>query len=70
MNGDPLEDEEDYTVATNGFLAEGGDFFQDFVEGIDRRNTGIILRQAVTDYISSRTPIYLRSDSVRRWEER
>jgi len=70
VDGDPLEDEEDYTVATNGFLAEGGDFFQDFVEGIDRRNTGIILRQAVTDYISSHTPIYLRSDSVRRWEER
>jgi len=70
VDGDPLEDEEDYTVATNGFLAEGGDFFQDFVEGIDRRNTGIILRQAVTDYISSHTPIYLRSDSVRRWLDR
>jgi len=70
VDGDPLEDEEDYTVATNGFLAEGGDFFQDFVEGIERQNTGIILRQAVTDYISSHTPIYLKSDSVRRWLDR
>ena len=70
VDGDPLEDEAGYTIATNGFLADGGDFFQSFKAGTNRRDTGILLRQAVTDYISTHTPIYLRSDSVRRWVSR
>jgi 2',3'-cyclic-nucleotide 2'-phosphodiesterase (5'-nucleotidase family) len=70
IDGEPLEDKKDYTVATNGFLAEGGDFFESFKDGSRRRDTGILLRDATMEYIRSHAPIYLKSDAERRWVDR
>jgi len=67
IDGDPMEDEENYTVATNGFLADGGDFFQSFKNGTGRRDTGILQRDATMEYIRAHTPIYLKSDAEQRW---
>lgn len=54
---DELRDTRRYTVATNGFLAGGGDGFGVFTEGTGRRDTGIVLREAFGDYVRRHTPL-------------
>ncbi|MDP8215429.1 MAG: bifunctional UDP-sugar hydrolase/5'-nucleotidase [Candidatus Euphemobacter frigidus] len=67
IGGKALEDRTRYIVATNEFLAGGGDYFQAFRKGENRRDTGILLRKAVGDYIREHGPIYPRHISSHRW---
>lgn len=47
----------EYTVVTNSYLAMGGDSYTTFLQGVDARNTGVIDRDALADYIRARSPI-------------
>ncbi len=67
---DQLEDGTRYTVATNGFLAGGGDYFSTFSGGETPRDTGILLRDAFIDYIKDHTPLYPVAFTRDRWVER
>lgn len=70
IKGEPLREEKDYSVAANGFLAAGGDYFRTFQEGKSRRDTGILLREALSSFISDHTPLYRRDYlRPRRWRE-
>ncbi len=70
IDGDPLEETVYYRQATNVFLAGGGDSFPVFREGRARRDSGVILRNAVADYISLNTPLYPGFAPAGRWIER
>ena len=59
--GKPLDDEASYRVATNDFLAAGGDRFEVFKHGSDF-STGQSLREAVVDYIRENSPIKARAE--------
>jgi len=58
IGGKKAEDSTLYSVATNGFLAEGGDGFETFKEGRGVHDTGILLRQSFLNYIRRRSPLY------------
>ncbi|MFH1038378.1 MAG: bifunctional UDP-sugar hydrolase/5'-nucleotidase [PVC group bacterium] len=70
IGGNPLDDASRYTVATNGFLAGGGDYFSTFSRGEAPRDTGILLREAVSTYIRNHTPLYPANFSRDRWVKR
>lgn len=59
--GSPLDDGRTYKVATNSFLAGGGDKFADFKEGTDRRILGS-LRAAVEKWIEKKSPVSYRTE--------
>nr|WP_257786415.1 5'-nucleotidase [Clostridium formicaceticum] len=46
-NGDALDLEKKYKVATSDYLADGGDFFSEFQRGCNRRTSNIIIREAI-----------------------
>ncbi len=56
IGGEPAEDSREYTVATNGFLAGGGDYFDAFARGRAATETGILLRDAFLDYLRGHSP--------------
>lgn len=56
IGGEPAEDSREYTVATNGFLAGGGDYFDAFTRGRAAAETGILLRDAFSDYLRGHSP--------------
>lgn len=51
INGRPITPNEYYLVATNDFLAYGGDGYGMIGEGRKKKNTGLMLEQVVVDYI-------------------
>lgn len=51
VNGRPINQNEYYTVATNDFLAFGGDGYDMIATGRKRKGTGLMLHQVVIDYI-------------------
>ncbi|HEX4998356.1 MAG TPA: bifunctional UDP-sugar hydrolase/5'-nucleotidase [Terriglobia bacterium] len=50
-NGDPIMDTRIYSVATNDFLVAGGDGFGELGRGTDISDTGIPVRDVLTDYV-------------------
>jgi len=66
IGGTPAEDGREYTVATNGFLAGGGDYFSAFTRGRNAKETGILLRDAFSDYLKARSPFYSQEFSPSR----
>jgi len=44
-------------VATNSFLAKGGDSYATFLEGRDVKDTGILDRDALAEHLSARSPL-------------
>jgi 2',3'-cyclic-nucleotide 2'-phosphodiesterase (5'-nucleotidase family) len=52
--GKPLDDAATYRVATNSFLAWGGDGFTTFKRGMNRRNSGVLLRDAMAEDLRRR----------------
>lgn len=44
-----------YRIATNSFLADGGDLFDTFARGADRRDDGRNMRDVVRDYLKTIT---------------
>ena len=53
-NGEPISPAKLYLVATNDFMANGGDRFTVFKEGTKIKNTQILLRDAVISWIEAR----------------
>ena len=52
LNGKPIDDQTTYRVATNNFLAPGGDGFTDFTAGTNKQvHGGYNLSDAVIDYL-------------------
>ena len=47
----PLDPERVYSVATNSFLAGGGDLYSTFTEVSEQADSGLLLSQMVTDYL-------------------
>jgi 2',3'-cyclic-nucleotide 2'-phosphodiesterase (5'-nucleotidase family) len=69
IGGKPIEYEREYTLAVTDYLAEGNSGY-DLLTTItpDRINyTGILLRQAMIDYIKANSPIVPKTDG--RWRE-
>lgn len=61
VEGTPLNDVRVYKVATNSFLAGGGDKFADFKDGTDRQILGS-LRAAVERWIEANSPVSRRAE--------
>ena len=54
LNGKPIEDATVYHIATQSFLADGGDGFTTFTEGKSRNTTGgYYVSNAVIDYFKA-----------------
>ena len=51
VNGCPIDENEYYTVATNDFLASGGDGYEMLASGRKKKDTGRMIRQVIIDYI-------------------
>jgi 5'-nucleotidase / UDP-sugar diphosphatase len=51
VNGRTLNADEYYTVATNDFLAFGGDDYNMIANGRKKKNTGFMLQEVVLDYL-------------------
>ena len=52
INGNPLDDNQRYRVATNSYLAAGGDGYSMFTDAVDYYDTSLMQRDACIDYIS------------------
>jgi 5'-nucleotidase len=55
--GKPLEDARTYRVATNSFLAAGGDGFETFRRGRNPANAGVLIRDALAKDLLERSPV-------------
>jgi len=53
VGGRPLDEERTYTVATNSFLAQGGDLYTTFLEGRDAKDNQILLSRVVIEHLRS-----------------
>jgi 2',3'-cyclic-nucleotide 2'-phosphodiesterase (5'-nucleotidase family) len=67
INGEPLNPDQDYKVAMTDYLAEGnsGLSILETIPEKDIDRTGIILREAVTQYVAKETPLKIKNDG--RW---
>jgi len=52
-----------YKVATNNFLASGGDGYRVFAEGKNLLETGYLLSDAIAEYISASSPIQVTTEN-------
>jgi 5'-nucleotidase len=52
-----IDPEKEYSVATNSFLAGGGDGFLTFREGADIKDSGIKLLDATIEYFKNNSPV-------------
>ncbi|GAA3573098.1 ExeM/NucH family extracellular endonuclease [Microlunatus spumicola] len=57
VDGKPIDPAATYRVATNSFLAAGGDNFRVFGEGKNSKDTGLSDLDSWTDYIKAETPV-------------
>ncbi|MFW2513218.1 5'-nucleotidase C-terminal domain-containing protein [Demequina sp. SO4-13] len=53
LNDEPIDLDEVYTVATNSFLASGGDNFSTFTEGADVQDTARVDRDIMVSYMEA-----------------
>lgn len=51
VGGEPLDEDRVYRIATNSFLAAGGDLYQAFLDGRDAEDSGILLSSLVMNYL-------------------
>ena len=61
-DGTPLKMDKKYTVATNNFLAEGGDGFKTFTE-VNFTDTNVLVRDSLLNYLRSLDSIDVDADS-------
>lgn len=52
-----------YKVATNNFLASGGDGYRVFAEGKNLLETGYLLSDAIAEYISASSPLQIKIEN-------
>ena len=50
-DGRAVEDDEMYSVTTNDFLVAGGDGLEEFGDGVDVHDTGVLMRDAFAAYV-------------------
>ncbi len=55
IGNDRIDLQKNYRVATNSFLAEGGDLFDTFSRGVDRKDDGRNMRETVKDFLRHQT---------------
>jgi 2',3'-cyclic-nucleotide 2'-phosphodiesterase (5'-nucleotidase family) len=60
--GEPLDDARTYRVATNSFLAAGGDGFGDFRRGRNVTRTGVLIRDALARDLLDHSPVTPAAD--------
>lgn len=51
LKGRPIETEKIYAIATNSYLASGGDGYKIFLESLDRYDTSAFQRDVLVDYV-------------------
>jgi 2',3'-cyclic-nucleotide 2'-phosphodiesterase (5'-nucleotidase family) len=51
VNYEPLNEERDYLVATNNYMADGGENIAALWKPIERIDTGVLIRDAMIEYI-------------------
>jgi 5'-nucleotidase / UDP-sugar diphosphatase len=64
VNGRPIHEAEVYSVVTNDFLAAGGDGYQSLNEARKKQETGVLLHQAVMEFLAESEP--LAASDIRR----
>lgn len=52
IKGIPIDPEKIYSIATNSYLADGGDGYGTFLKPLERYDTSILQRDALIEYIS------------------
>ncbi|MFN5727930.1 MAG: bifunctional metallophosphatase/5'-nucleotidase [Pseudanabaena sp.] len=52
-----------YRVATNNFLASGGDGYRSFAEGANLLETGYLLSDAIAEYITAMSPLQVKIEN-------
>ncbi|MFD4990638.1 ExeM/NucH family extracellular endonuclease [Cellulosimicrobium cellulans] len=57
INGEPIDPDGEYRVATFSFLATGGDNFRVFTQGTDARDSGLVDRDAWIAYLRDSSPV-------------
>ena len=57
VGGAPIDPARGYRIGTFSFLVEGGDNFHVFKAGTDRRDSGLIDRDAWIDYLTDNAPV-------------
>jgi 2',3'-cyclic-nucleotide 2'-phosphodiesterase (5'-nucleotidase family) len=61
-DGSPILDNAIYTVTINDFMQAGGDDYTEFANGTDVKDSGIRLRDVVSDYVTAKKTITPVSD--------
>jgi 2',3'-cyclic-nucleotide 2'-phosphodiesterase (5'-nucleotidase family) len=61
VDGQPVDPEKKYKVATNSFLAAGGGNYRIFLEADSWLDTGFLVRQAMVDFIAKHSPVDVRA---------
>lgn len=51
IHGEPIDPEKTYRIATNSYLASGGDGYRVFLQGVDRFNSATPQREVLVEYI-------------------
>ena len=57
VGGKPLDPAASYRVATNSFLADGGDGHPAFPRGTNRKDTGVYLRELLSRAVREKSPL-------------
>ena len=53
-DGTPIDDTKMYSITTNDFVVAGGDGFTELAKGAEIKDTGVLLRDVLVDYIKAR----------------
>jgi 5'-nucleotidase/UDP-sugar diphosphatase len=64
VNGAPIDDNKVYKVATNNYLASGGDGYT-VLAGLSGYDTGFVLADVVVEFVGEISPITAYADSGR-----
>src|SRR5687767_4620296 len=57
VGGRPVDDAKVYRVATNSFLAQGGDLYQTFLRGKVTADSGVLLSDLLMDHLRKHRPV-------------
>ena len=60
--GQPIQDAAEYSVASNDFMAAGGDGLLELTQGTSTRDTGILLRDAIASYLRKHPVVTAATD--------
>jgi 2',3'-cyclic-nucleotide 2'-phosphodiesterase (5'-nucleotidase family) len=64
IDSEPFDDNRIYTVATIDYLADGNDGMSCFLKSIDRRSTGMLLRDVMLQSVKEKTKLGIPVSSI------